>query len=469
MAQKPDIKFDKLFQKLYNPELWRMAYEMIAPTPGNMTAGVNGTTIDGMGMELIEGMIADLKASRYRPTPVRRVYIKKSNGKLRPLGIPSFQDKLLQTIIKLILESIYEPIFSNDSHGFRPERSCHTALASIKRLNGIRWWVEGDIKGFFDNLNQEKLLIILERRITDARFLHLIRQFLQAGYVEDWQYHKTYSGTPPGGNLSPILSNVYLNEFDHKMAKIISEFNQGKVRQIRKSYVALRVRKKRAKILAQKTGDWTKYKAMKKELLSTEASDPQDPTYRRMNYTRYADDFLIGIIGSKSDVMALKARLAEYLSTELQLELSEEKTLVTNVKERVRFLGYDIVKWKGKRTLRYRTQNTVVTRRTCTRHLALRIPRDKVLTFAKTYGNPQNWQGTHRTDLLNLSELEILMTYNAEIRGFLGYYALADNLKLVAGSLLWMTTSSFFRTLAAKRRSTLPKVAKSMKKGPANM
>jgi retron-type reverse transcriptase len=147
MAQKPDIKFDKLFQKLYNPELWRMAYEMIAPTPGNMTAGVNGTTIDGMGMELIEGMIADLKASRYRPTPVRRVYIKKSNGKLRPLGIPSFQDKLLQTIIKLILESIYEPIFSNDSHGFRPERSCHTALASIKRLNGIRWWVEGNIKG----------------------------------------------------------------------------------------------------------------------------------------------------------------------------------------------------------------------------------------------------------------------------------------------------------------------------------
>ena len=250
------------------------------------------------------------------------------------------------------------------------------------------------------------------------------------------------------------------------MAKIISEFNQGKVRQIRKSYVALRVRKKRAKILAQKTGDWTKYKAMKKELLSTEASDPQDPTYRRMNYTRYADDFLIGIIGSKSDAMALKARLAEYLSNELQLELSEEKTLVTNVKERVRFLGYDVVKWKGKRTLRYRTQNTVVTRRTCTRHLALRIPRDKVLTFARTYGNPQNWHGTHRTDLLNLSELEIMMIYNAEIRGFLGYYALADNLKLVAGSLLWMTTSSFFRTLAAKRRSTLPKVAKSMKRGP---
>lgn len=231
--------------------------------------------------------------------------------------------------------------------------------------------------------------------------------------------------------------------------------------------MALRVRKKRAKVLAQKTGDWTKYKAMQKELLRTEASDPQDPTYRRLYYTRYADDFLIGIIGSKLDATTLKDRLAEYLTTELQLELSEEKTLVTNVKERVRFLGYDIVKWKGQRILRYRSQNTVVTRRTCTRHLALRIPRDKVLTFAKTYGNPQCWQGTHRTDLVNLSELEIMMIYNAEIRGFLGYYALADNLKLVAGSLLWMTTSSFFRTLAVKRQSTLPEVARSMKKGPA--
>jgi len=152
MAQKPEVQFDKLFQKLYNVELWLLAYQSIAPIPGNMTAGVDGKTIDGAGLKLIDGLIADLKASRYRPCSVRRVYIPKPNGKLRPLGIPSFRDKLLQTVLKLILEAIYEPTFAESSHGFRPERSCHTALEQIKsKMTGTRWWVEGDIKGFFDH------------------------------------------------------------------------------------------------------------------------------------------------------------------------------------------------------------------------------------------------------------------------------------------------------------------------------
>jgi group II intron reverse transcriptase/maturase len=203
MAQKPEVKFDKLFQKLYNTDLWLMAYESIAPTPGNMTKGTDDRTVDGMGMERICAVITDLKASRYKPTPVRRTYIKKANGKMRPIGIPSFEDKLLQTVVKLILEAIYEPTFSDHSHGFRPGRSCHTALEQVKRMTGTRWWVEGDIKACFDSLDHETLLSILRQRITDKRFLHLIEQFLRAGYVEDWQYHDTYSGTPQGGNISP--------------------------------------------------------------------------------------------------------------------------------------------------------------------------------------------------------------------------------------------------------------------------
>jgi retron-type reverse transcriptase len=184
MAQKPDVKFNKLYQKLYNPELWLVAYERIAPKPGNMTAGVDGSTVDGMGMKLIEGMIASLRMSRYKPQPVRRVYIKKANGKMRPLGIPSFADKLLQSVVKLLLEAIYEPTFSDDSHGFRPQRSCHTALQQVKKMNGVRWWVEGDIVSFFDNVCHDTLIRILSQRISDQRFLHLIRQFLRAGYIE---------------------------------------------------------------------------------------------------------------------------------------------------------------------------------------------------------------------------------------------------------------------------------------------
>jgi len=186
MTLKPEVKFDKLFQKLYNIELWLLAYQCIAPKPGNMTPGVDGKTIDGAGLKLIQDAIADLKASRYKPLSVRRVSIPKPNGKQRPLGIPSFRDKLLGTVLKLILEAIYEPTFSEHSHGFRPERSCHTALEAVKRdMNGVRWWVEGDIKGYFDHVNHDTLLRILSKRITDKRFLHLIEQFLKAGYVED--------------------------------------------------------------------------------------------------------------------------------------------------------------------------------------------------------------------------------------------------------------------------------------------
>jgi group II intron reverse transcriptase/maturase len=467
MAQKPEVKFDKLFQKLYNTELWLMAYQSIAPKPGNMTAGVDGKTIDGIGLEMIENLVTDLKASSYKPTPVRRIYIPKANGKLRPIGIPSSKDKLLQTVVKFILEAIYEPTFSEASHGFRPERSCHTALANVKRMVGIRWWVEGDVKGFFDNLNHDTLLRILSKRITDKRFLHLIEQFLKAGYIEDWQYNHTYSGTPQGGNLSPILSNVYLNELDQTMATRIAAFNRGKHRQVRTAYMAVSTLKTKAKKNAQRTGDWKKFKALQKKLLSMEATNPQDPEFRRMYYVRYADDFLVGIIGSKADATALKVWLMEYLKTDLQLELSAEKTLITNVKERVRFLGYDIKKWAGVRKLRFATKRGVVTKRTCTRHLALLMPRDKVQTFAKTFGNLNGWKGARRTNLLYLSELEILMTYNAEIRGFLGYYSLADNLTTVAANIMWMTTTSFMRTLAAKRQSTLMKVANSLKKGPA--
>src|SRR3989442_1695269 len=237
MAQKQEVQFDKLFQKLYNIDLWLLAYQQIAPKPGNMTAGVDGKTIDKAGLKLITEMIADLKASRYTPRPARRVYIPKANGRLRPLGIPSFRDKLLETVLKLILEAIYEPTFSNHSHGFRPERSCHTALEQVKReMTGTRWWVEGDIEGFFDHVCHETLLRILSKRITDQRFLHLIVQFLKAGYVEDWRYHQTYTGVPQGGTLSPVLSNIYLNELDQTIATKITLFNQGKTRKLTAKY-----------------------------------------------------------------------------------------------------------------------------------------------------------------------------------------------------------------------------------------
>ncbi len=467
MAQKPGVQFDKLFQKLSNVDLWLLAYQQIAPIPGNMTVGVDGKTIDKAGLRLITDLIADLKASRYKPCPARRVYIPKANGKLRPLGIPAFRDKLLMTVLKLILEAIYEPTFSRCSHGFRPERSCHTALEQIQtEMTGTRWWVEGDIKGFFDHVNHNTLLSILSRRISDKRFLHLIGQLLKAGYVEDWRYHQTYSGVPQGGNLSPLLANLYLNELDQAITSRMAMFNKGKARKVSREYRRISRKVDAAKKEARRTGEWTAYKALRTIKLQTPSGEAQDPEYRRLFYTRYADDFLCAVIGTKAEAEELKTWLEDYLREELHLELSAEKTLITHASQRVRFLGYDIRRWKRPRVVRIHTKQGSITRRTGGYQLRLLMPQDKIAGFAKKYGDISNWHGKHRNDLLNLSEVEILLIYNAEVRGFLGYYALADNLTKEAHRILWLITGSFFRTIAAKRQSTVKKVTRSLKRGP---
>jgi len=238
------------------------------------------------------------------------------------------------------------------------------------------------------------------------------------------------------------------------------------MRRLRGEYDRLRQAVKRAKCKARATGDWTRYKHLRQQMLQTEARDPMDLDYRRMYYVRYADDFLVGINGNQAEAEAMKSWLADYLSNALQLDLSAEKTLVTSAKERVRFLGYDIKRWSGTRILRYRSTQGIKTQRTGTYKLSLLMPPEKTVAFAREYGNPTTWQGKHRSKLLNLSELEILMTYNAEVRGFLGYYSLADNLKDGAGGVLWITARSFFCTIANKRNCSVKNIMKTLKKGP---
>src|ERR1051326_631564 len=180
-----------------------------------MTKGASPETADGMSLAKIDAIIEALRFERYRWTPVRRTYIPKKHGKVRPLGIPTWSDKLLQEVIRLILEAYYEPQFSDCSHGFRPKRGCHTALREVHRTwNGTTWFIEGDISQYFDSLDHEVLLQILAENIHDGRFLRLIGELLRAGYLEDWKFNKTLSGSPQGGVVSPILSNIYLDRLD---------------------------------------------------------------------------------------------------------------------------------------------------------------------------------------------------------------------------------------------------------------
>lgn len=475
-AANEDYHYKRLYRNLYNPEFFLLAYERIQAKPGNMTAGNDGNTIDGMSMKRIDSLIQKLKDFSYQPKPARRTYIPKANGKMRPLGIPAFDDKLVQEVVRMILESIYEPAFQNSSHGFRPKRSCHTALQYIKRnYTGVKWFVEGDIKGCFDNVDHHVLVRILRRRIKDEYFISLIWKFLKAGYMEDWVYHNTYSGTPQGSLISPILANIYLNELDVFMAKYAESFNCGKGRKINPAYKKpLDVRRGKQEWLKRNS---TKISEEKRQKVMAEIqelnnylsivpySDPMDTEYKRVVYVRYADDFLIGVIGSKEDAKQVKIDVGEFIKEQLHLEMSPEKTLITHGNDFARFLGYLVT--VSREQNRTRTKNGF-TRRTYVGKVKLYVPKEKWLnrllsygalkiSYDKAHGNKEVWEPVRRPGLIRLDDIEILNQYNAEVRGMYNYYRLANN-ATVLNAFVYVMKYSMYKTFAGKYRTSMRKI-----------
>jgi group II intron reverse transcriptase/maturase len=196
----------RVYRCLYSEDLFLAAYDKIARNQGALTRGVDDDTVDGMNLKRIREVIEALRYERYRFKPARRVYIPKKSGGKRPIANPSFTDKLVQEALRMLLEAYYEPRFCESSHGFRPGRGCHTALTRVRqKFDGKAWFIEGDVKGCFDNIDHQVLLDILSKDIQDGRLLHLIHMALEAGYMEDWVYHKTYSGTSQGGvSCTPV-------------------------------------------------------------------------------------------------------------------------------------------------------------------------------------------------------------------------------------------------------------------------
>jgi len=322
------LPLERVFKHLFNPEFYLAAYGKIYRNAGAMTKGTTDDTVDGMTLRKINDIIELLRFERYHWTPVRRTEIPKKNGKMRPLGIPTWTDKLLQEVLRTLLEAYYEPRFSNHSHGFRPNRGCHTALLEIQRTwKGTVWFIEGDIKGCFDNVDHSILLEIIQRDIHDGRFVQLIEGLLKAGYMEDWRYYDTPSGTPQGGIISPLLANIYLNELDRFMEDTLSSvYNTGTERRKTREYLCLSSQVRRA----FQRGDAEEAKRLVQERRQIPSRDPFDAEYRRLRYVRYADDFLLGFAGPRKEAEEIRDRLAEYLERKLNLSLSKEKTLITH-------------------------------------------------------------------------------------------------------------------------------------------
>lgn len=476
-SQSSDYKYERLYRYLFSEEMFAVAYQRIYAKQGNMTPETDGKTIDEMSLERIERLIVSLKDESYQPHPARRVYIPKKNGKKRPLGIPSFEDKLVQEVVRLLLEAIYEGHFEGTSHGFRPHRSCHTALGMIqKSFAGAKWFIEGDIKGFFDNIDHNVLISILRERISDERFLRLIRKFLNAGYVEDWKYNKTYSGTPQGGIISPMLANIYLDKFDKYIKEYAAKFRKGDRRSINPEYWRLNNKKNWLKKKLQKTSDEQIRKSylyeiaqLSKQMLSTPHKDAMDADFRRMQYVRYADDFLISVIGSKSECETIKADITQFMREQLKLELSDEKTLITHAQDKAKFLGYEIFIRKSDAVKRNKdgvlkrdfngavvlTLNSAVIQKKLTEYNALEV---------RNIDGKDIWWSKPRRYMTSMKPEDILAQYNAETRGLYNYYSLAANVSKECASFAFIMKMSMFKTLGWKLNTSARKVRQKYQK-----
>jgi len=438
-----------VYRQLFNPELYLRAYGKLYRNAGAMTQGATEETVDGMSMEKIQGIIELLRNERYEWTPVRRMLIPKGNNKMRPLGIPSWSDKLLQEVMRSLMDAYYDPQFSPNSHGFRPERGCHTALSDVYfGWQGTKWFIEGDIKGCFDNIDHTVLLSILREKIHDGRFIALVEGLLQAGYLEQWRYRPTLSGTPQGGIISPLLANIYMDRLDTFVEEtLIPKYTCKTVRRRkeRKEYKSIKNKIFRLRQKDESHPDLPALRQRIRKVKDKQSTDQFDPDYRRLRYIRYADDFLLGFAGPKDEAEGIRDQLKTFLHDTLKLELSPEKTLITHaLTEKARFLGYDIsadgTQHHGKGHGRIKL------------HIPIKKLDEKVSRYTR-YG-----KAIHRKELLNESDLAIIEKYGSEYRGIVQYYAYARN-RFWLDRLHWYMRISLLKTLAAKHKSTVTKMA----------
>lgn len=449
---KRGLPLTRIYRQLFNPHLYLSAYGRIYRNKGAMTPGVTEETADGMSLENIERIIQAVRHERYQWQPARRTYLLKKNGKKRPLGIPVWGDKLLAEVMRMILDAYYDGTFSEHSHGFRTNRGCHTALQDIYQTwKGTIWIIEGDIADCFGSLNHDLILAALAEHIQDGRFLNLVKKLLDAGYLEDWTWNKTLSGVPQGSILSPTLSNIFLQKLDRFVeTTLIPQYTKGQRRKPNKAYEKLMMQARHMRLKGQMEAAHT-HRQQAQQLPSIETHDPE---YRRLRYCRYADDFVLAFTGPKQEAEEITFQLRTFLSEELKLTLSEEKTVITHARSQAAtFLGYEIATLQSN-SKQYRDKHGRKNRR-INANIGFRVPHAVVQKKCQRY--MRGHKPIHRAELLNESDDSIITTYQLEYRGIVNYYRMAYNLHTLS-TLKWVMERSLAKTLARKHQISVEKV-----------
>lgn len=449
---KKGLPLERVYKLLFNQDLFLTAYGKIYQNKGMMEA-----TPDGMSLEKIDAIISALREERHHWQPTQRTHIPKKNGKKRPLGMPVWSNKLLQEVIRLLLEAYYEPQFSEHSHGFRAERGCHTALREIYHVwKGTTWFIEGDISQCFEKLDHDILLKRLEQNIQDGRFIRLIRELLEAGYLEEWTMKSTLSGVPQGGIVSPLLSNIILDKLDKFVeTTLIPRYTKGEERRANQEYARLIARSHDHR----RRGKLEKARKLRQRAQQLPSMDVYDPNYRRLRYVRYANDFLLGFIGPHSEAEEIKQAIGSFLREELKLELSEAKTLITHARTKAaKFLGYEItiIQQDSKQGARRTNGKGPETQcHSVNGKIGLLVPKDVIEEKCQRY--MRNGDAIHRPELENESDYTIITLYQLEYRGIVNYYRMAYNLHTLK-RLKWAMERSLVKTLAHKLKISVPKV-----------
>jgi group II intron reverse transcriptase/maturase len=444
----PGKRFDRLWELATDPRWLTQAWEEIRSNKGSMTAGIDSTIATDIDPERIQRLSERMRTNRYRPKPVRRVYIAKSNGKMRPLGILTLEDRIVQQALRMLMEPILEADFYTCSHGFRRNRSTHTALRDVARMfPRTTWTIEGDIVGCFDNIPHGRLMKAVERRIADEKVLRTIRAFLAAGYLEQWQYHRTYSGTPQGGVLSPLLCNIFLHQLDeYLMNDLRANETQGKrVSNARRNPEYRKIENKITRLrhkLKQTIG--TARGTVIQELTELERQQRDMPYYAKgarhpskVGYARYADDFVIMVQGTKSEAQAIKDEIGKKLH-EMGLALSEEKTKLTHWRYRVNFLGYQLHGKLKKNGIGIRP--------------ILSIPREKGQRIKETL---RTISGYHQ-----IPEADAIVQMSAMFRGWCNYYRYANAPQATFSDLSSYTWWRYAHYVARKHRLSIAQMVR---------